>query len=611
MHKIPDDVIAAVLSRTNIVEVVSKYVHLTKQGKYLKGLCPFHSEKTPSFTVTPEKQIFYCYGCGKGGEAFKFIMEIEGISFPEAVKLLAEDSGIPVTWERAEYIQDEHAEERRQLLSAHELAAKWFHYILMNTEQGKHALEYLRSRGFSDKLIEAFQIGYAPQMWDALTQFFEKRAYPLPLMENGGLLTYQDERDQYYDRFRDRIIFPLHDDRGQIVAFAGRSLQPDVQPKYLNTPETLLFHKSRLLYHLHQAKSEIRKSNQVVLFEGYVDVIKAWDAGVLNGVASMGTSLTEEHVKLIRRHASRVVICYDGDDAGVNAAYKSLTLLEKAGLVVNVAILPDRMDPDEYITRYGGDKFRLEMIQGAISAVRFKLDYLKRGYKLSTEDGRLGYIRATMRIISALPSPVEREYYLKDLANEYQVSIDSLKQEMFHVIEKTQKKKQDGDNIGKPWNNGMNDRREEATRPALRPAYYNAERNLLAAMLQDASITQFVQERLGDAFNIDAHAALAAFIYRYYTEHDALELSTFLVMLQDEELERLTTAISMLEVAKVMNERALEDHIIQIKKAPMLLAIEHKKEQMHRAERSGDVQRAVQIASEIITLEKKLKETQQ
>jgi len=611
MQRIPDDVIAAVLRHTNIVEVVSKYVHLTKQGKYLKGLCPFHSEKTPSFTVTPEKQIFYCYGCGKGGEVIKFLMEIEGISFPEAVKMLAEEAGIPITWEAgAAAAQDEHAAERKQLLQAHELAAKWFHYILMNTEQGKPALEYLRNRGFHDKLIASFQIGYAPNMWDALAQFLEKRSFSLPLMESGGLLVFHEERKQYYDRFRDRVMFPLHDAKGQIVAFAGRSLGEDVQPKYLNTPETLLFHKSRMLYHFHQAKSAIRKSNQIVLFEGYADVIKAWEAGVHNGVATMGTSLTEDHVKLIKRHVSRVVICYDGDDAGVNAAYKSLSLLEQAGLTVNVAVLPDKLDPDEYIRRHGAERFRTEVIQGAVSSVRFKLDYLKKNYRLTSEDGRLRYIRAAMRIIGALQSPVEREYYLKDLADEYHISMDTLKQEMLQAVEHAQKNKRDGDNIGKPWNNGMNDRREEATLPALRPAYYNAERNLLAAMMQDAGIARFVQERLGDAFNIDAHAALAAYIYRYYTEHDMLELPAFIRMLHDDELERLASSISMIEVAKVMNERALEDHIQQIRKAPMLLAIEQKKEQLHRAERTGDTERAVQIASEIITLEKKLKEMQ-
>lgn len=609
MNRIPEEVITAVLSHTNIVDVVSKHVHLTKQGKYMRGLCPFHSEKTPSFTVTPEKQIFHCYGCGKGGGVFKFVMEIEGVSFPEAVRMLAEDAGIPVTWELRPRERDEHAEEKQQLYSAHEIASRWFHHVLMSTEQGRPALEYLRSRGFSDKLISTFQIGYAPQMWDALTTFLQKREFALPLMEKGGLVAFHEERNQYYDRFRDRIMFPLHDEQGRIVGFAGRAIG-DIQPKYLNTSETPIFHKSRLLYQFHEAKSTIRKNNQIVLFEGYVDLIKAWEAGVHNGVASMGTALTEEHVKLIRRYASRVVICYDGDDAGIEAAYKSLSLLERAGLAVNVVMLPDRMDPDEYITKYGGERFRHEVMHGAVSAVRFKLLYLKRSFSLHSEDGKLRYIRAALRIIAALRSPVEREYYLQDLAEEYNFSLDTLKQELYALLRSSQKLPPIGDNIGKPWNNGMNNRREEVTRPALRPAYYNAERNLLAAMLQDAEIAQLVQERLGDAFNVEAHAALAAYIYRYYTEYDTLEMPSFLVTLQDDELERLATSLSMEDAAAVMNERALEDHISQIKKAPMQQAIEYKKEQLQRAERSGDVATAVQIAEEIITLEKKLKDMQ-
>lgn len=609
MNRIPEEVITAVLSHTNIVDVVSKHVHLTKQGKYMRGLCPFHSEKTPSFTVTPEKQIFHCYGCGKGGGVFKFVMEIEGVSFPEAVRMLAEDAGIPVTWELRPRERDEHAEEKQQLYSAHEIASRWFHHVLMSTEQGRPALEYLRSRGFSDKLISTFQIGYAPQMWDALTTFLQKREFALPLMEKGGLVAFHEERNQYYDRFRDRIMFPLHDEQGRIVGFAGRAIG-DIQPKYLNTSETPIFHKSRLLYQFHEAKSTIRKNNQIVLFEGYVDLIKAWEAGVHNGVASMGTALTEEHVKLIRRYASRVVICYDGDDAGIEAAYKSLSLLERAGLAVNVVMLPDRMDPDEYITKYGGERFRHEVMHGAVSAVRFKLLYLKRSFSLHSEDGKLRYIRAALRIIAALRSPVEREYYLQDLAEEHNFSLDTLKQELYALLRSSQKLPPIGDNIGKPWNNGMNNRREEVTRPALRPAYYNAERNLLSAMLQDAEIAQLVQERLGDAFNVEAHAALAAYIYRYYTEYDTLEMPSFLVTLQDDELERLATSLSMEDAAAVMNERALEDHISQIKKAPMQQAIEYKKEQLQRAERSGDVATAVQIAKEIITLEKKLKDMQ-
>ena len=476
MNRIPEDVIAAVLSHTNIVDVVAKHVHLTKQGKYLKGLCPFHSEKTPSFTVTPEKQIFHCYGCGKGGGVFKFVMEIEGISFPEAVAQLAEEANIPVTWQADSREPDEHEKERQQIISANEIAAKWFHYILMNTEQGKPALEYLRERGFSDKLIAEFGIGYAPPMREALKTFLDKRQYDLPLMVSGGLLQANEERGGYFDRFRDRVMFPLRNDRGQIIGFAGRALG-DAMPKYLNTPESILFHKSRLLYEFHRAKAEIRKQNQIVLFEGYVDVIKAWEAGIHNGVASMGTSLTEEHVRLIRRYASRAVICYDGDNAGMNAAFKSLSLLERAGLEVNVAMLPDGMDPDEYVSKYGAERFRNEMIQGAYTAVRFKLYFLRKNYRLSDENERLRYIKAALNVIASLQSPVERDYYVKDLADEFDISYGSLKQELTETIRTSQKFKQDGDNIGKPWNNGMNDRREEATRPVLRPAYYNAERN--------------------------------------------------------------------------------------------------------------------------------------
>ena len=259
---IPDDVIEEVLAKSDIVDTVSKYVHLTKQGKYLKGLCPFHSEKTPSFTVTPERQIFYCYGCGKGGNAIKFRMEIEGFSFPEAVKTMAEENDISLPEGQGVPVIPRNPEKER-LIEAYELSAKLYHFLLKNTEHGTEAMKYLRSRGMSDKMIDQFQIGYAPDRWDTLVQFLTKRAFDLKEMEKGGLLSARNEQEGYLDRFRGRIMFPIHDRSGKVIAFAGRILG-DGQPKYLNSPETLLFNKSRTLYNLHQAKTSIRKLRQIL-----------------------------------------------------------------------------------------------------------------------------------------------------------------------------------------------------------------------------------------------------------------------------------------------------------------------------------------------------------
>ncbi|GIQ65354.1 hypothetical protein PACILC2_39220 [Paenibacillus cisolokensis] len=375
--RIPESVIAAVLRSHDIVETVGKYVHLTKHGKYMKGLCPFHSEKTPSFTVTPEKQIFHCYGCGKGGDVIRFVAEIEGYSFPEAVKTMAEQAGIPVSWSAPSAGPSPVDSARDKLREAHELAAKFYHYLLLNTAQGREAMAYLRSRGIGEKLIDRFVIGYAPKGWDTLAKFLESRKFDLGLMEKGGLLAAKQDGSGFVDRFRGRIMFPIWSRDGKVIAFGGRILG-DGQPKYLNSPETPLFAKSRLLYNFHQARPAIRKSGTVVLFEGYMDVIKAWSAGVANGVATMGTALTPEHAAALRPHADEAIICYDGDAAGQNAVLKTVPLLERAGLRVSVAMLPGGLDPDEFIDKYGPEAFVRETLEHPVSVTKFKLIYLRK-----------------------------------------------------------------------------------------------------------------------------------------------------------------------------------------------------------------------------------------
>ncbi|MDF2814499.1 MAG: primase, partial [Paenibacillus sp.] len=393
--QIPEEVIEAVLKHHDIIDVIGKYVHLSKQGRNMKGLCPFHSEKSPSFTVHPEKQIFKCFGCGTGGNAITFLRDIEGYSFSEAVRHLAEEAGIPIGWQEVTPEQTEKQLERDHLLKAHEFTAMLYHYILNNTEQGKNAVQYLKSRGFTDSLIETFQIGYAPARWDTLVVQLMKREFKMPLMEAGGLLSAKSSGDGYVDRFRDRIIF--------VIAFAGRTMGNE-QPKYLNSPETILFRKSRILYNFHQARQAIKKESSVVVFEGYADVIKAWSAGVHNSVGTMGTALTEEHARLIRLSAEEVIVCFDGDDAGQAASYKSLSILEKAGLNVKVAVVPDRLDPDDYITNYGGERFTRELLDDALPAVKFRLHHLRRNFNFQEGDAKLRYVRTAIReVIADLP----------------------------------------------------------------------------------------------------------------------------------------------------------------------------------------------------------------
>ncbi|WP_435924896.1 DNA primase [Paenibacillus sp. DYY-L-2] len=598
---IPEEVIEAVLRQHDIVDTVGRHVHLTKQGKYMKGLCPFHSEKTPSFTVTPDRQIFHCYGCGKGGNAIKFRMEIEGLTFPEAVRMMAEEAQIPYDFGAGS--QDRPRDlELEQQLQAHEWSSKLYHFLLKNTEHGKPAMDYLKGRGFTDKAIDTFQIGYAPARWDTLVQFLEKRSFDLGSMEKGGLVSAKQDGTGYVDRFRDRIIFPLHNRNGKVIAFAGRVLG-DGQPKYLNSPESKLFSKSRTLYNLHQAKSEIRKSRQFVLFEGYGDVISAWEAGVHNGVATMGTALTESHASMMRGLADEVIVCYDGDNAGQAAALKSISILESIGFNTKIALLPEGLDPDEFIQKYGAERFRHQVLDGAVSSVKFKLIYLKKNHILLEEDGKVAYIKDAMEVIAPLPSPTEREIYLKELSADLQVSFDSLKQECNEKRQALQKNGFSRDNNAKRWNNGRH-KKGQASMPVLLPAYHVAERRLLSFMLQDEEVAKYVGERLGDHFNIEDHAAIAAYLYAYYAQGKEPDASMFISSLQDERLEQTVISIAMIDTPGEWTTQELDDCIREIQKVPLMVQIKRKKEEMVSAERAGDFLRAAQIASEIIALER-------
>jgi DNA primase len=609
--RIPEEVIEAVLKRHDIVDVIGRHVHLSKQGHYMKGLCPFHSEKSPSFTVTPEKQIYRCFGCQAGGNLIRFIMEIEGLSFAEAITKLAEDADIPITWEEVSEEQSEQQQEKATLLKAYEFAAKFYHYVVGNTDQGKAAKGYLTSRGISDKLIDTFQIGYAPLMWDTLVQQLDKRGFDLALMEKGGLISAKQDGHGYVDKFRERIMFPICDSTGKVIGFGGRAMG-DAQPKYLNSPESILFNKSRTLYNLHLARPNMRKLQKAVIFEGYVDLIKAWEAGITNGIATMGTALTKEHAALLNRNADEIIICYDGDSAGQSAAYKSIPMLEDAGSRVNVAMLPDGKDPDDYIRTYGFDRFAREIIGASVPSMKYKLLYIRKNFKLHEDGERLRYLQSAVKLISHLQSPMEREHYLKQLASEFpDSSYEAMKLDLHEILLQSEKNRPDGDNKPIPWNNVMNNgRTAERTRPkspSLLPAYHNAERLILAVMMHDRDVCTHVEAQLGDQFNVEAHAVLAAYLYAYYAQYLEPDASRYIAMLQDEQLESLASSIIMMGAGHGMNEQVIDDYIRQIRKVPMQEEVERKKEEQVRAERAGDHLRAAQIAIEIIALEKRLK----
>jgi DNA primase len=356
----------------------------------------------------------------------------------------------------------------------------------------------------------------------------------------------------------------------------------------------------------------MRKLQQAVIFEGYVDLIKAWEAGITNGVATMGTALTKEHAALLNRNADEIVICYDGDNAGQSAAFKSIPLLEDTGSRVSVAMLPDGKDPDDYVRQYGFDRFAREIIGASVPSMKYKLLYIRKNFKLHEDGERLRYLQSAVKLISQLHSPMEREHYLKQLASEFpDSSYEAMKLDLHEILLQSEKNRPDGDNKPIPWNNVMNNGRPaERTKkktPTLLPAYHNAERLILAVMMHDRDVCAHVEAQLGDQFNVEAHAVLAAYLYAYYAQYLEPDASRYIAMLQDEQLESLASSIVMMGAGHGLNEQVIDDYIRQIRKVPMQEEVERKKEEQARAVREGDHLRAAQIAIEIIALEKRLK----
>lgn len=599
-ERIAEEKVNEIRQAVEIVDVIGDYVQLKKQGRNYFGLCPFHGENSPSFSVSPDKQIYHCFGCGAGGNVFSFLMDIDGLSFQEAAVKLAELANIELKLEGTTASRNPQLPEgSKQMIDAHELLRKFYHHLLVNTKEGQDALEYLLNRGFTEESIDRFQIGYALPSWDFAVKLLEKRGFSPGVMAKAGLVIQRENDGTYFDRFRNRIMFPILDHQGNTIAFSGRAMG-DEEPKYLNSPETQIFNKSKILYNFHLARGSIRKQQQAVLFEGFADVISANRAGVENGVATMGTSLTEEHISLLKRNVQAVTLCYDSDKAGIEAAFRASNMLSKAGFAVRVATMPDGMDPDDFIKVHGEEKFRNDIIGSSSTLMAFKLLYYRRGKNLQNEGDRLQYIEEVLKEISKLDKAVEKDLYLRQLANEFSLSLDALIQQLNQLDQASAPRKQ-------------NQPRPE-TRPAaytrkaeLKPAYHTAERRLIFHMMRDADVTYKVQGMLaGSMMNIDEHQAIITYLFAYYEKGHDPDPSAFLNYLQDNKLKRVVADIEMMPLNEEISDQELSDYIKQVLNYQKMLKIKEKMAEQKQAERQNDILRAAAIATEIIQLRKTL-----
>jgi DNA primase len=412
------DVIDQIKNTASIVDIASQYTTLRRRGKKHLGLCPFHSEKTPSFTVDEDKQLFHCFGCNTGGDLFTLVMEKENLSFPEALRFLAEKYNITLPEKRKFSPQMAKLEEKLYKISEDSLA--FFRKNLFNTEEGKKAHEYLRKRGISEETIQNLKIGYSLNSWDSLLNFFQRKNIPPNLLEKAGLILRRTNKEGHYDRFRGRIIFPIFTPTGKVVAFGGRTII-DQEPKYLNSPDTPIYTKGKLLYGWNLTKDAIREKREIILVEGYTDFLALLQAGIPNAAASLGTSLTIEQVVQASRFESRVIVSYDADAAGIKAALRAISLCFEQGVEIRVLTLPKGYDPDTYIRKYGPEEF-INKIQESTPGLKFLLDSYVQGRKLESPEQKNKVARYIVSEIVKIPDTIIQSEYLKQTSEE--LSID-------------------------------------------------------------------------------------------------------------------------------------------------------------------------------------------
>ena len=423
--QISEDKISEVRERTDIVELISQYVSLKRSGANHMGLCPFHSEKSPSFSVNAARQFFHCFGCGIGGDVFSFLMKIEGLAFPDAVRRLAERAGIELEEQALSPEEEQRRQARERLFRANDLAAGYFHRLLMEDPAGEPARRYMKTRGYGRRAAGEYQIGYARDSWDGLRRYLEQNDIAVEDARTLGLLREGKQQRGDYDLFRGRLIFPIFDLQGRVVAFAGRVLD-DSKPKYINSPESPVYHKGRVLFGLYQARQAMRQSGEVILVEGYFDQLALYRAGFAQVVATCGTALTADHARLLKRYVQRVILLFDQDAAGRQATFRAMSVLQEEGVPALVVELPQGDDPDSYLQHHGSDAFR-EKLSGARSA----MDLYMEDRLAEAGNGIEQKARAAEQVVEkmlSLSSELEQDLYLKELSRRSGIELELLKQ---------------------------------------------------------------------------------------------------------------------------------------------------------------------------------------
>ncbi len=547
-----DEIIEEVRSRNDIVDVISSYVKLQKKGSSHFGLCPFHNEKSPSFSVSQGKQMYYCFGCGAGGNVFTFLMNYENYTFQEALKYLADRAGVTLPQEEVSGEARKRADQKAVLLEINKAAAQYF-YAQLKGPRGAPALSYLKNRALSDDTIRAFGLGYSNKYSNDLYQYLKSKGYKDDMLMQAGLISV-DERQGVYDKFWNRVMFPIMDANSRVIGFGGR-VMGDAKPKYLNSPETMIFDKSRNLYGLNRARST--KKSYFLLCEGYMDVISLHQAGFTNAVASLGTALTPGHASLIKRYVNEVYLTYDSDEAGTKAALRAVPVLKEVGITARIIRMEPYKDPDEFIKNLGADAFE-ERIQKARNGFLFSLEVLEKSYDLNSPEGKTDFMREAARRLTEFDEEIERNNYTEAVAEAYHVGYDDLRKLVHRMAIQT--------GLAKPVSRPRQtqNRNKDKVDGNIR-----SQRILLTWLIENEHIfRQICRYITPEDFTGDLYRTVASLLYEQYENQD-VNPARLMNHFTDEEEHREVASLFHTKIRELTTEgeqeKALKETLIRVK----------------------------------------------
>ena len=576
---IPENKISEILNACDIVDVIAESVILKKSGKNYLGLCPFHSEKTPSFSVSPQKQIFHCFGCGTGGNVFSFLMKHHGISFPEAVKMAARRCSIEIKDVTMSPGAKKRLETREGLFKLNHRVMEYYSECLQKNSYASGARKYLENRGINSEMQDQFCLGYAIDSWDSLVNFFRCIKLGRHLAAASGLVLRKKQGDGYYDRFRQRIIFPIIDVNMQVAGFGGRVMD-DSMPKYLNSPETPVYSKSRILYGLHLSKQHCRRENSVFIVEGYFDFLSLYQNGVKNTVASLGTALTSEHVRLLKGYASKMILVFDSDNAGINAAKRSITTFVKHGIDVRILVLPKGDDPDSFIRKYGKEEFK-KAADKSMSIINFLSNTAIKKYGLSIE-GRINILDEMKFHLAGVEDSAARSLYVRELSEILGIDEKAVLEKVRHAVEKK------GSRIPFQLTETQDKTSDPAMKMGKQPESDRREMQILSLMLQYSEIRTEIKSRsILDFFYSDRLKKIGKLMESIQCPEETFIVNVMSGAENDED-RKLIASLAMTEIPytdRLMEKSiALMDRIVKVRsRAEKFLANKIKK-----AEQNGN-----------------------